>query len=115
MRPAPSVSEKNPGSQRQSARLVWLAPCVKALGGHGLQKLWSSAPVRSLYVPLLQLICFPAEHQCPGSQPRQSSAAFRPSAFPTVPLGHGVGAELPPAHQAKWGQISHEVAPASPW
>ena len=115
MRPSSPVLEKNPGSHRQSATLVWLAPCVKALGGHGLQKLWSSAPVSSLYVPLLQLICFPAEHQCPGLQRRQSSWVFRPSASPTVPLEHGVGAELPAAHQAKNGQTLHAVAPASPW
>ena len=107
--------EKNPGSHTQSATLVCLAPRVKALGGHGLQKLWSSAPAWLLYVPRPHSICFPAEHQCPGSQCEQSSLALRPEALPTVPLGHGVGAELPAAHQAARSHSLHAVALASPW
>ena len=44
-----------------------------------------------------------ADHQDPLKQGSHSSLALRPTSAPTVPEGHGVGAELPSAHLVRVG------------
>ena len=99
----------------QSCRLVLLSPSVCELGGQYLQKLWSSAPWRSLKVLTPHAMALPAEHQCPGLQRWHWSALLSPRASPNVPASHGVGAELPALHHEKIVHVSHAVAPRAPW
>ena len=72
------------------------------------------APVASDHVPSAHGMARPAEHQYPAWQLWHSSILRSPVLLPTVPLGQGVGAELPLLQKAETMQVSQDVALSAP-
>ena len=66
-------------------------------------------------VPWAHGMASPALHQKPALQSSHSPARRKPIELPTVPAAHGVGAELPLAHQDFLGHTVHAVAPLAAW
>ena len=73
------------------------------------------APVEFDHVPSAHGIARPAEHQYPAWQLWHSSMLLSPVLLPTVPLGQGVGAELPMLQKEDTMQVSQDVALSAPW
>jgi hypothetical protein len=95
--------------------LVELADRVVEYSGHDWHAPMLDAFVALDQVPAAHGMATPAEHQLPAGHSAHSSALLSPGAFPTLPSLHGVGAELPSAHQLCTVHSVQFLAPSLSW